>query len=287
MSNLAGSFFSSYVATGSFDRSGVNYDVGARTPLAAVFAGIILMALIYPVAPFTAWLPKAALAGLLFLVAWGLIDFQHIARIARTSRSELAVMAITFLATLFLELEFAILLGVLTSFVVYLRRTSQPALSVQVLDPADPKRRFTDVRERLECPQLRILRIDGSIWFGAVSYISERFREQMRNRPGQKHLMLLADSVNFADVAGAELLAQEAVRRRSAGGGLYLVALKPGACTPLTRGDYFREIGAENTFDSKAEALANTVPELNPDVCHRCKIRIFWECSEQPALDEP
>ena len=287
LSNLAGSFFSGYVATGSFNRSGVNYEAGARTPLAAVFAGLILMALIFPVAPLTAWLPKAAMAGLLFLVAWSLIDFHHILRIARTSRSELAVLLITFLATLFLELEFAILLGVLASFVVYLRRTSQPLLTVQVPDVLGPKHRFIAVGERPECPQLRIQRIDGSIWFGAVNHISERFREQLERRPKQKHLLLLTDSVNFVDVAGAEMLAQEAQRRQRNGGGLHLVGLKPGVCQPLTQGDYFREIGAENTFESKTDALAQIVPQLDGEVCRRCTTRLFRECAAQPGPDSP
>jgi SulP family sulfate permease len=282
LSNLAGSFSSAYVATGSFNRSGVNYEAGARTPLAGLFAGLILMALIFPVAPLTAWLPRAALAGLLFLVAWNLIDFHHIARIARTSRSEFAVLVITFFATLFLELEFAILLGVLASFVVYLRRTSQPTLSVQVPDPLDRKRHLRFAADRPQCPQLRIQRIDGSIWFGAVDYISEQFRPQMARRPDQKHLLLLIDGVNFVDVAGAELLAREADRRRSNGGELHLMGLKPGVCEPLTRGDYFREIGAENTYEGKAEALAAIVPQLDPEICRRCTARIFLECETQP-----
>ena len=287
LSNLAGSFFSGYVATGSFNRSGVNYEAGARTPLAAVFAGLILIALIFPVAPLTAWLPKAAMAGLLFLVAWSLIDFHHIARIARTSRSELGVLVITFLSTLLLELEFAILLGVLASFVVYLRRTSQPTLSVQVPEAVGPKHRFVAVDERPECPQLRIQRIDGSIWFGAVNNISERFREQLARHHKQKHLLLLTDSVNFVDVAGAEMLAQEAEKRRKNGGALHMVGLKPGACQTLTRGDYFLEIGAENIFDSKTEALAHIIPELDGVVCRRCSARIFRECAAQPAPDTP
>jgi SulP family sulfate permease len=283
LSNLAGSFFSGYVATGSFNRSGVNYEAGARTPLAAVFAGLILMLLIFPVAPLTTWLPKAAMAGLLFLVAWSLIDFHHILRIARTSRSELVVLLITFFATLLLELEFAILLGVLASFVVYLRRTSQPTFTTQVPDAVDPKNRFVSVGERPECPQLRIQRIDGSIWFGAVSHISEYFREQLARRPKQKHLLLLTDSVNFVDVAGAELLAQEAEKRRKLGGALHLVGLKPSACQTLTQGDYFFEIGAENTFDSKTEALSQIVLQLDGDVCRRCTTRLFRECASQPG----
>ncbi len=248
-----------------------------------MFAGLILIALIFPVAPLTAWLPKAAMAGLLFLVAWSLIDFHHITRIARTSRSELGVLSITFLATLFLELEFAILLGVLASFLVYLRRTSQPVLTVQVPDVVRPERRFVAVGERPECPQLRIQRIDGSIWFGAVNHISEHFREQLARHQKQKHLLLLTDSVNFVDVAGAEMLAQEAEKRRKNDGGLYMVGLKPGACQTLTRGDYFLEIGAENTFDSKTEALSQIVPQLDGEVCRRCTTRLFHECTAQPA----
>jgi len=283
LSNLAGSFFSGYVATGSFNRSGVNYEAGAQTPLAALFSGLVLMVLIFPVAPLTAWLPKAAMAGLLFLVAWGLIDVHHITRTARTSRSELAVMALTFFATLFLQLEFAILLGVLASFVVYLRRTSRPALTVQVPDSADEKRRFVKASALTECPQLRLLRIDGSLWFGAVSHVGELLRQQFRRSPQQKHLVVIADSMNFLDVAGAELLAQEAERRRNAGGDLYFVGLKPGACAPLTRGQYFREIAAENIFDGESPALAAIVPTLDPEVCRHCSARIFLECAAQPG----
>ena len=283
LSNLAGSFFSGYVATGSFNRSGVNYEAGAQTPLAAVFSGLSLMALIFPVAPLTAWLPKAAMAGLLFIVAWGLIDVHHIARTVRTSRSELAVMSLTFFATLFLELEFAILLGVLASFVVYLRRTSKPALTVQVPDPEDAKRQFVKASGRAECPQMRVLRIDGSLWFGAVSHAGELLREQFRRHPQQKQLLLLTDSMNFVDVAGAELLAQEAERRRKAGGELHFVGIKPGVCEPLTRGEYFREIGAENVYDGKTAALAAIVPTLDGEICRQCSARIFRECAAQPG----
>ena len=78
LSNMIGSFFSGYAATGSFNRSGVNYAAGAKTPLAAVFASLFLVVILLLVAPLAAYLPNAAMAGILFLVAWGLIDFHHI-----------------------------------------------------------------------------------------------------------------------------------------------------------------------------------------------------------------
>src|SRR3990167_1810520 len=86
LSNLVGSFFSSYASCGSFNRSGVNYEAGAQTPLATVYASVFLVLILLLVAPLASYLPTAAMAGILFLVAWGLIDFHHIAAIIRTSR---------------------------------------------------------------------------------------------------------------------------------------------------------------------------------------------------------
>ncbi|MEA1053929.1 SulP family inorganic anion transporter, partial [Lamprobacter modestohalophilus] len=78
LSNIAGSFFSGYVATGSFNRSGVNFEAGARTPLAAIFAALLLMVIVLLVAPLASYLPTAAMAAILFLVAWGLVDRKEI-----------------------------------------------------------------------------------------------------------------------------------------------------------------------------------------------------------------
>ena len=79
LSNLAGSFFSAYASSGSFNRSGVNYEAGARTPLAAVFSALLLVPVLFAVAPLIAHLPLAVMAAILFLVAYGLIDTRFIA----------------------------------------------------------------------------------------------------------------------------------------------------------------------------------------------------------------
>jgi len=286
LSNMVGSFFSAYIATGSFNRSGVNYEAGAKTPLAAVFAGLLLVVILLVVAPWAAYLPKAAMAGILFLVAWGLIDRHHIRKIVRASRSEAAVMAVTFLATLFLELEFAILAGVILSLVVYLSRTSRPRIYARVPDPGLPHRAFSSDPELPECPQLKIVRIDGSLFFGAVAYVAEQLRSFRERVPGQRHLLILAQGINFLDVAGSEFLAREAVQRRAAGGGLYLYNVKEGVCEPLKRGGYADEIGPENMFDSKTEAIRSIFHRLDPEVCRRCTARIFRECRDAPGPED-
>ena len=90
-------------------------------------------------------------------------------------------MLLTFIATLTLELEFAILLGVMLSLVAYLSRTSRPKVVARVPDPTNPRRKFVTDSRLPECPQFKIVCIDGSLYFGAVNHVAEtlrRFREQ-------------------------------------------------------------------------------------------------------------
>ena len=278
LSNIAGSFFSGYVATGSFNRSGANYDAGAKTPLAAVFAGILLIVLVLLIAPFTAYLPKAAMAGLLFLVAWRLIDFHQIRTIIKADRKETMVMAVTFFGTLFLDLEFAILLGVILSLLVYLRRTSRPRVLPRVPDPESPHRKFASSRSLPECPQFKMIRIDDSLYFGAVSHVREMFRRFREHYPGQTHLLLLTKGINYVDIAGAELVLDEALTRRRKGGDLYLYRLKESASDVLERGGYMDKLKRENMYDSKEDAIQDIFKRLDKNICATCDKRIFIEC---------
>jgi SulP family sulfate permease len=286
LSNLLGSFFSAYVATGSFNRSGVNYAAGARTPMAAIIAGVLLIGIVLAVAPLTAYLPNATMAGILMLVAWGLIDFHHIGQIIKASRSESMVLGVTFVATLFLELEFAILLGIILSLVVYLSKTSRPAVHIRVPDPRLPKREFVTDPQLPECPQARIVRIDGSLFFGAVPYVREKLREMDEAMPTQKSLLIIAKGINFVDVAGAEFLAEEAKRRRAMGGKLYLYEVKEGACERLTKSGLIDQIGRENVFDSKTRAITTIINDLDPKICQRCDKRIFMECEATSCVPQ-
>jgi sulfate permease, SulP family len=117
LSNIAGAFFSGYPSSGSFTRSGVNYEAGAITPLAAVFASIILMALLLLVAPVLSYLPIAAMAGVLFIVAWGLIDINEIKN-CFAQKADAAVFLTTFLACLITPIEIAVFAGIALSIIL-------------------------------------------------------------------------------------------------------------------------------------------------------------------------
>jgi len=287
LANILASFFSGYPASASFNRSGLNYEAGAKTPLSAVFAALLLVVIVFAVAPVVAYLPLASMAAILFLVAWGLFDFASMRAIVRTSRNEAAVLVVTFAATLLLNLEVAILAGVMLSLVVYLARTSRPHMRTVLPDPAHPARKFTEyVPGMSECPQAKFLRVEGSLYFGAIDHAAGHFDALRSHDPGQKHLVLMSKSMNFVDVAGAELLAHEARRRRADGGGLYFYGMRQDARDALERGGQIEEIGRDRVFASKRELVAGVFGRLDRSICARCTMRIFEECRQLPTPAE-
>jgi len=283
LANVAAAFFSGFPASISTNRCAINYAVGARTPMSAIFAAGLLVLVLLAVAPLAAYLPIAVVAGILFLVAWNLIDLSRIRKILSTSRGEGAVLAVTFFATLLLDLEFAILVGVMASLVLYLSRTSRPIMRSLVPDPRHSQRKMTEVEDNLlECPQLKILRIEGSIYFAAVNHVERHFDTLRKHSSGQEHLLLMSKSINFVDIAGAELLVEEARRRLAGGGRLYFYSLRKPVEELFERGGYIAEIGRENIFSGKREAIGGVFTRLDRSICATCRARIFEECASVP-----
>lgn len=280
LANIVGAFTSSYPTSGSFNRTGANFQAGARTPLAAVFSAGFLVVILLVVSPLAAFLPLAAMAALLFMVAWGLINFSMIRTTMRASRSETLVLAVTFLSVLSLQLEFAILIGVLCSLLVYLNRTAHPAVHEVAPDPASPQRPFVPVTDRaiVQCPQLTMVRIDGSLFFGATEHAHDALLRARAAAPAKKHLMLIGSGINFVDVSGAELLVREAQAQRERGGALYLSSLKPAVLAVMERGGFLEQIGAGNVFANKNEAIHAIYARLDSGTCRSCPARIFVEC---------
>jgi SulP family sulfate permease len=284
LSNITGSFFSSYAGSGSFTRSGVNYAAGAKTPMSAIFAAVFLMLIVLIIAPLTAYLPVAAMGGVILIVAYNLIDFKHIRQIIKYSRSETAILATTFFATLFMELEFAIYLGVILSLIIFLARTSTPYIPELSIDE-DTKtgaRKLINVEQKpiASCPQLKIIRIDMSIYFGSVDYIQKRI-QTIREKEGIKHILIMGTGINFIDLAGAEALVSENNRLKQEGGGIYFVGIKSSVYEFIARACFISKIGNDHFFDSKKLALRSIYKRLDQEICTGCDARIFVECQEE------
>ena len=128
LANVAGSFFSAYPSSGSFNRTGVNLAAGAKTPLAALCAAIFLIIILAFVSPLAKHIPYVVIASLLLLVAWKLIDLKQILHEFRMGKKEWVPMVITAIGTVTIALEWAILIGIFSS-----------ALMHQILKPKQKK----------------------------------------------------------------------------------------------------------------------------------------------------
>ena len=278
LSNIIGSFFSSYAGSGSFTRSGVNYTAGAKTPMAAIFAALMLMLVLLLIAPLTAYLPIAAMGGIILLVAYNLIDFKSIKQIVKSGSAETAVFGVTMLSTLLLELEFAIYLGVIISLIFYLQRTASPHVVTLAPDKDNEHRAFVDIENKPmpTCPQLRIIQIDGPLFFGAVSKMEDKLGALYDQ--GEQNLLIVGNGIGMIDLAGAEFLERETYKGHNSGRGLYFCSLSKPVQKYLEKGGFMEHIGKENMFETKLTALKSIYARLDKGICSTCTARIFNEC---------
>lgn len=212
LSNIIGGFFSGSLSAGSFTRSGLSYEAGACSPLAGVFSALWVALFAIAGAKLISHIPIPAMAGSILLIAWGLVDHRGIRALYRVSRAEFMVMSLTCLATLLLELQTAIYAGVLASLFFYLKRTSQPRVQHSHEGEAD------------------ILRVGGSIFFGASHYLQVRLQRLHAQR-----VVIDAQQINFIDYSGVEMLHQEARRLRSQGRSLTLRKARPHVVEELLK----------------------------------------------------
>lgn len=277
LSNIVASFFSSYMGSGSFTRSGVNYQAGAKTPLSAIFAAFFLMIVLLLFSDYASYLPKSAMGGIILLVGYNLIDFHHIRQVIKSSGRELIVLGATLFGALFFELETALFTGIGLSLFFYLEKTAKP--NIAILGTTKVHRFINIIRNKevKECPQLKIVRIDGSIYFGALEVVSDFFNN-LYEEGEVKHVLVVAKGINFIDLAGATWLEYEVKRWQKRGGGIYFSGLKIVSQQIMIKGGFMEKIGEENFYVDKADAISQIFLKLDKEICANCKVRIFHEC---------
>ncbi|WP_051588207.1 SulP family inorganic anion transporter [Actibacterium mucosum] len=288
LSNVVGGFFSCYAGSGSFTRSGLNAESGARSPLSAIFAAGWLFILLLLLAPFVIYIPVPAMAGIILFVAWRLINFAEIRHIRHSGR-ETTILIATFLAGIFIELEYAIVVGVMLSLVFYLYTSSRPFVGVGAPMMVDGVSRLRNAyRSGLpQCPKISIRRLQGQIFFGSIEELERNFDLISKREPEQTLIILILQGVDTVDLAGADFLTQQIRRARRRGGDFYIVGIYPGLIAALSRFGTLEELGEFNLFHSKRDAIAHAVSKTPESACAVCTRRIFEECARRPGAPAP
>lgn len=220
MANVASSVSSGFPVTGGFSRSVVNFDAGAKTPVASILAavGIALAALL--LTPLFYYLPKAVLAATIIVAVATLLDFGVIRRAWRYSRSDFLAVVTTFVATLLLGVELGVLSGIVSSVALHLYKTTRPHIAVLGAVPGTETFRNVERHEVVTVSNLVSLRVDESLYFANAAYLEDFVYKLVEDNAALEHVILQCVAINEIDMSALEVL--EAIDQRLAEQGIAL-----------------------------------------------------------------
>ncbi|MGB3683077.1 MAG: solute carrier family 26 protein [Rubrobacteraceae bacterium] len=207
LANVAGSVFSAYPVTGGFSRSAVNYQSGARTPLASVITAVLIVLTLLFFTPLFYYLPNAVLAAIVMVAVYGLIDFLEPVKLFKVKKVDGWTLLITFAATLLIGIEQGILVGVAFSLALFIWRSAYPhTTEVGYLPEEDVFRNVNRYPEAQTFPNTLVVRVDASLYFANTAFWENWLNEAAFERPDLRNMVLDFSAVNDVDAVALETL---------------------------------------------------------------------------------
>ncbi len=208
LANISGSFFQAYPASGSFSRSAVNLNAGAKTGFSSVVTAVIVLITLLFLTPLLHDLPKATLAAVVIMAVFGLINLKAFKQIWLTNKHDGFTAIITFVATIIFapKLDHGVVIGAVLAIVLYLYRTMKPRVAL-LGRYKDGTLRDLNVHKDLPIDNNIIaVRFDGSLYFANVSYFEDAMLKAVADHPDAKYLLVVGNAINQLDASGEEVL---------------------------------------------------------------------------------
>jgi len=278
LANIASGLFSGFACTGSFVRSAVNYQAGAVTSMSSVFSGLIVMVGMLALAPLARYIPMAALAGVLILAAYGLLDRKEIVRIWQGGHGDRIIMVATLVATMILPLAYAVLLGISISLIHYLLKTSTPRVMAVV--PDETFQYLVSESGRESCPQLGVIEILGDLYFGAVHHVEDFLLHYREQHPEQRYLLFRLQSMEHCDISGIHALEATVRTYRKLGGDVFISRCKQPVREIMRSSGFAEMLGDDHFIERSQNAVGYMFHQvIDPAICiYECPVRVFKEC---------
>ena len=258
IANIVGGFTSAFPVSGSFSRSAVNFNAGARSGMAAVFTALfVLLALLF-LTPLLYHLPQAVLAAIIIMAVIGLVNFEAIKHAWHASKHDGIASIVTFVATLLFapHLDKGILVGAGLAILLYLYRTMEPRVA-QLGRYHDGTLRDVKVNPDLPTsPHIVAMRFDGSLYFANVAYFEDTILESVANKPSARFVLVVGDAINQLDASGEEVVHHLVTRLRETGVEIVFSGLKKQVLDVMRHTGLFDLIGQNNIFATEDQAIA-------------------------------
>ncbi|CAI5491964.1 unnamed protein product [Closterium sp. Naga37s-1] len=262
MANIGGSFSSTYVVTGSFSRSAVNYNSGGKTALTNVIMSALVLVTLVAVTPAFQYLPTATLSAIIIVAVAGLVDFTAMALILKTDKVDFLITLGTALGILFVSMEIGLLIGVLVSMVSFFVQVARPKMpTLGLIKGTGVYRSVEQYGDAEEAEGVWVMRVDGPLLFPSASYVRQRvLRAVERSTRGDEkritHVVLECTSVTDLDTTAIHALQDllSMLHRHQ----VQLVLTNPATVVlrKLALSGFMEELGEEWLFLSVAEAVA-------------------------------
>jgi sulfate permease, SulP family len=252
VANLLTPLFGGFAATGAIARTATNIRNGGTSPLAGTVHAMTLVAVLLFLAPLASSIPLAALAAILFVVAWNMSDLKHFGHLMRTApAADKVILVVTFLLTVFVDLVVAVNVGVALAILQFLRRMAD-TVETNRLDDSDL---HVDLRQSglSRLPDgLLVYEIAGPIFFGAVESF-ERALLQTHSDPDM--LIIRLRHVPFMDATGLQTFEEVLGKLKKRGVDVLICEATPRVVQKLRNAGILKSVGEENCFEDFQAAL--------------------------------
>jgi sulfate permease, SulP family len=259
LGNLIGGFFQSLPGSGSLTRSAINYQAGAITRMSGIFTSIIIGVVVLVLGPYARFIPKPALAGLLFIAAARLIDWKRLSYAIRASRFDGTLVFVTALAAILISIENSILIGVAISLILFVPRVSKLGIRELIVTPERVVRERQPDEPRSN--SLLIYDLEGELFFGAAPEL-DHYLDQIKQETistGIKYVVLRLRRTRNPDVVAIEHLEHFLRDAEKRGVTVLLAGVGPSLATILRNVHFNEWLPEDRIYPEKDEKFSATL----------------------------
>lgn len=252
IANIVSPLFGGFAATGAIARTATNVRNGGSSPIAGITHGIVLIVIILFLAPLASDIPLAALAAILFVVAWNMSELPHVMHmIQRAPRSDVAILLITFLLTVFADLVIAVNIGVILAALLFMRRMAE-SVEIQAHNSDSLAVELQGLGIKKLPADVMVYSIEGPFFFGAVDNLE---RTLMSTNTEASTLIVRLAHVPFVDITGLQALdeALDVFRKRHIK--VMVCETNERVFRKLAKAGLVEKVGDDNFFRTFADAI--------------------------------
>lgn len=281
IANMVTPLFGGIPATGAIARTATNIKSGAQTKMSGVIHGLVVLLTLVVLAPYASLIPLASMAPVLMVVAWNMSERKEFMHILKTKTGDSLVLFITFALTVFVNLTVAVEFGLILAIIIFVKRMSDVFKVNHVLpdsNSSNGKLKAEAVSDSHFCPQISMIDVEGSLFFGAADTFVYRVLDSIHYEP--KVIILKMNKLFYLDVTGDKNLENIILQLRKKNCRVLLSGIHGQPLDVMKKTGLYSQINEDNFFPDTQSAIQHALSLVSETKCHGCNNFAFQECKK-------